>query len=123
MSGGGPQGGILGILEFISMTNGNLDFLPEDEGFKFVDDTSFLEVLDLLALGLSSFNPKFQVPSDIPPEEGILHSKNFQTQKYLDTVSRWTEDHQMLLNPKKVCVHDSELLLYFIAIQFDTLLP
>ena len=101
VSGGGPQGGTLGILEFISMTNGNLDFLPEDEGFKFVNDTSFLEVLDLLALGLSSFNPKFQVPSDIPPEEGFLSAKNFQTQKHLDTISRWTEDHQMLLNPIK----------------------
>ena len=78
------------------MTNGNLDFLPEDEGFKFVDDSSFLEVLDLLAFGLSSFNTKFQVPSDIPPGEGFLPSENFQTQRHLDTVSRWTGDHEML---------------------------
>ena len=44
ISGGGPQMGTLGIMEFISMTNGNLNFFPEDEGFKFVDGTSFLEV-------------------------------------------------------------------------------
>ena len=83
------------------MTRGNLDFLPEDEGFKFVDDTSCLEVLDLLLLGLSSFNSKWQVPSDIPPNVGFLPHENFDTQTYLNTINEWTQDHQMLLNPNK----------------------
>ena len=50
VSGGGPQGGTAGILEHISLTKGNLDFLADDEGFKFVDDTSMLELLNLLSI-------------------------------------------------------------------------
>ena len=39
--GGGPQGGNLGILEYISQTRGNFDFLGDEEAYKFVDDASF----------------------------------------------------------------------------------
>ena len=66
-----------------------------------MDDTSSLEILNLLALGLSSINPKFQVPSDIPPEESYLPPQNFETQANLNKINKWTEDHEMLLNPKK----------------------
>ena len=58
VTGGGGQGVTSGILEYLSLTKGNLDFIPEDEAFKFIDDTSFLEIFNLLQIGLSSFNPK-----------------------------------------------------------------
>ena len=67
MSGGGPQGGTAGILEYISLTKGNLDFLKTDEGFKFIDDASCLEIINLLLIGLSSINSKLQEAPDIPP--------------------------------------------------------
>ena len=35
LNGGGPQGGLMGILEYLSQTNNNADFLPDDERFKF----------------------------------------------------------------------------------------
>ena len=78
-----------------------MDFIPEDEAFKFIDDSSFIEVFNLLKIGLSSINPKLQVASDIPPEFGYLPTQNSETQNYLKKINKWTNDHQMLLNPKK----------------------
>ena len=101
VTGGGGQGVTSGILEYLSITKGNLDFIPEDEAFKFIDDTSFLEVLNLLQIGLSSLNTKMQVPSDISPEDYYLPPQNFETPNHLDRISNWTSEHQMLLNAKK----------------------
>ena len=101
VKGGGPQGGNSGILEYISGTKGNLDFLPEDEAFKFVDDASFLEILNLISIGLASFNAKFQVPSDVPPEVAFLPPQNFETQSHLNRISHWTDANEMLLNAQK----------------------
>ena len=101
VSGGGPQGGTAGILEHISLTKGNLDFLQDEEGYKFVDDTSLLEVLNLLSIGLSSFNAKLEVPSDIPPEMKYIPPENTKTQDYIEKICEWTDLHQMKLNPTK----------------------
>ena len=54
LPGGGPQGGTLGIIEYTSQTNKNTDFLNEDEKFKFIDDLSMLEVVNIY-LELHSF--------------------------------------------------------------------
>ena len=75
--------------------------MPDDEGYKFVDDTSFLEVLNLLLVGLASLNPKIQVPSDVPPEMAFLPEKNCDTQNYLNKMVKWTEEKEMQLNPLK----------------------
>ena len=56
LNGGGPQGGLMGILEYLSQTNNNTDFLADEDKFKFIDDLSFLEIINLI--GLSSFNLK-----------------------------------------------------------------
>ena len=42
LNGGGPQGGTLGIEEYLSQSNDNTDFLSENEKFKYIDDLSFL---------------------------------------------------------------------------------
>ena len=101
VTGGGPQGGTAGILEHLSLTKGNLDFLLDDEGYKFIDDSSMLEILNLLSIGLSSFNSKLQVPSDIPPDFKYLPPKNTNMQTFLDKINEWSESHEMKLNPTK----------------------
>ena len=101
VTGGGPQGGNSGILEYISLTRGNLEFLANEEAFKFVDDASFLEILNLLSVGLSSINAKMQVPSDLPPNMAFLPPQNFDTQNYLNTISEWTDQNKMVLNENK----------------------
>ena len=56
VAGGGAQGISAGILEYLSQTAGNLSFLPEDEAWKFMDDNSFVEIINLAVAGISSFN-------------------------------------------------------------------
>ena len=65
INGGGPQGATLGILEYLSQSNNNADFVSESERFKFIDDLTGLEIVNLLSIGLSTYNVKQQIPSDI----------------------------------------------------------
>ena len=88
VTGGGPQGGNAGILEYISQTKRNLDFVPDDQGYKFVDDGSLFEMLNLLSVGLCSINSKIQVPSDIPPKIAFLPPENTKSQEYLHKVNK-----------------------------------
>ena len=100
--GGGAQGGTAGgILEYISQTAGNLNFLEMDEGFKFIDDSSMIEILNLFLGGLSSYNTKQNVPSDISPDSYYLDTHNFKTQEYLDKLKQWTDAQQMKVNSLK----------------------
>ena len=102
VSGGGAQGGTAGgILEYLSQTAGNLNFLENDEGFKFIDDSSMVEILNLVLGGLSSYNVRQQVPSDIGTNCHFLSKENFQTQTYLNKIKEWTDSHQMKLNSEK----------------------
>ena len=65
INGGGPQGATLGILEFLSQSNNSADCVGQDERFKFVDDLTVLEIVNLITVGLSSFNLKHQVLNDM----------------------------------------------------------
>lgn len=79
--GGGPQGGFLGILEYLSQSNNNADMFEEDDGFKLVDDLTLLEILNLLSIVMSSFIVKVSVPSDIPNHNGFIPSEHLKTQE------------------------------------------
>ena len=46
LNGGGPQGCLMGILEYLSQTNSNTDFSDPDDKFKFIDDLSILEIIN-----------------------------------------------------------------------------
>ena len=101
LPGGGPQGGTLGIIEYKSQSNDNVDFLSEEEKYKYIDDLSILEVINLILNGISSYNPKQQVPSDIKIGNKFIHSDHFQTQSHLNKISDWTDKKEMKLNNKK----------------------
>ena len=99
--GGGPQGGFFGILEFLSQSNDNVEMVDPEEKFKFVDDLTLLEIINLISIGLASFNIKHGVPSDIPLHNGYIASENLKTQEYLTAISNWTEQKKMKLNTEK----------------------
>ena len=101
LNGGGPQGGLMGILEYLSQTNNNTDFISEDLKFKFIDDLSFLEILNLISQGLCSYNMKFHVASNVSVHNQYLPPESLQSQSNLDKISTWTKDHQMQLNIEK----------------------
>ena len=48
---GGPQGGLWGILEYLSQSNDNTNFVCPKKKFKFIDDLSILELINLLSIG------------------------------------------------------------------------
>ena len=75
LNGGGPQGATLGLLEYLAQTNHNTDFLDVKEKFKFIDDLSILEIINLIMMGISSYNFKSHVASDIG-EHGQYISPN-----------------------------------------------
>ena len=50
LNGGGPQGALWGILEYLSLSNDNTSHIPLKEKYKYIDDLSILEKVNLLAL-------------------------------------------------------------------------
>lgn len=104
LNGGGPQGGTLGIWEYLSQTNGNLDFVDQDLQYKFVDDATVLEIVNLLSIGLASPFFKSRVASNIAIDCKIVPSHNLKSQKYLDEINRWSINQKMELNLEKTKV-------------------
>ena len=101
LNGGGPQGALWGILEYLSQSNENTNFISKEKKFKFIDDLSFLELINLLSIGLSSYNFHRHVASDIPTNGYLIPNENLKTQEYLNKINGWTLDNKMVLNKKK----------------------
>ena len=91
----------LGILEYLSQSNNNADFLKISDRFKFVDDLTVLEIIDLLTVGITSYNIRAHVPSDIPIHNQYIPAANLKSQYYLDEISNWTKNQKMMLNENK----------------------
>ena len=98
INGGGPQGATLGILEYLSQSNNNADFVSESERFKFIDDLTVLEIVNLLSIGLSTYNVKQQIPTDIINSNQFIPPQNLKSQNYLDKISEWTRNQKMMIN-------------------------
>ena len=101
LPGGGPQGSTFGIWEYLSQSNDNADCVSESERFKFVDDLSFLEIINLLSVGLATYNVRAHIPSDIPVHNQIILAKNLKSQENLNVINEWTKKKKIKLNLKK----------------------
>ena len=101
VKGGGPQGATLGLLEYLSQSNNCADVVAESERFRFLDDLSILEIVNLLTVGLTSFNLKQQVPNDIATHNQYIPPHNLKSQEWLDWICSWTENQKMMINNKK----------------------
>ena len=101
LKGGGPQGATIGLLEYLSQSNNCADTVSESERFRFLDDLSTLEIINLLTVGITSFNIRHQVPNDIGTHNQFIPSHNLKSQKWLENIFNWTENQQMLINSKK----------------------
>ena len=76
LPGSGAQGSILGNWEYLSQTNNNVDHIPPEDRWKWVDDLTALEVVDLINIGLSSYNFRQHVASDININGHYVNPKN-----------------------------------------------
>ena len=101
LPGGGPQGGTLGIEEYLSQSNDSVEFLEKDEKFRFIDDLSIIEIINLLSIGLASYNYSNHVPSDVGTDRLYLDAENLKSQGYLEKIRNWTDERQMKLNTEK----------------------
>ena len=101
LNGGGPQGSSFGIWEYLSQSNDNAEFVDVVDRFKFVDDLTFLEIVQLVSVGLASHNSHINVPSHVADHNQIIPTEHLKTQKYLEKISEWTESRKMKLNEKK----------------------
>ena len=73
-----------------------MDNLKENQKFKYIDDLSILEVINLILAGIPSYNVKQQVPSDIQVGNKFIHS-----QSYISEITKCSKEHQMKLNCEK----------------------
>ena len=99
--GGGPQGSTFGIWEYLSQSNDNAQCVDKKDRFKWVDDLSFLEIIYLLNIGISSYNLHTHVPSNVPTHNQVISNENLQTQTQLNEINDWTKNRKMKLNCKK----------------------
>ena len=67
LNGSGPQGSTIELLEYLAQSNENFNCVDVEQSLNFLDDLTILEVINILSIGISSYNIKAHVPSDIPP--------------------------------------------------------
>ena len=101
INGGGPQGATIGLLEYLSQSNNCSDMVSESDRFRFLDDLSILEIINLLTVGISSFNIKQQIPNDIPNHNQLIPTQNLKSQVWLDEINAWTINQKMMVNEAK----------------------
>ena len=77
------NGGSLGIEEYLSQSNDNCNILSEEDKFKFIDDLSMLELVNLISVGIASYNFKAHVASDIRIDNYYLPVENILSRKTL----------------------------------------
>ena len=101
VNGGGPQGATLGILEYLAQSNNSADMVNLEDRFKFVDDLTVLEIVNLLTIGITSYNLKQHIPSDLPVHSQYIPGNNLKSQQWLDEINQWTTNQKMQINAKK----------------------
>ena len=101
LPGGGAMGATLGNLEFTSQTNHNADCVPQDKRFKWVDDLTTLEKINLLNIGMSSYNFRNHIASDIPTHGQYINNEDLRSQQYLTEINNWTNNQKMEINQNK----------------------
>ena len=101
LQGGGPQGATLGLLEYIAQSNDCADCVKVENRFRFLDDLSILEIVNLISIGISSYNLKEHVPSNIPQHNQYLDPRKLLSQQWLNDISIWTDEQKMKINEAK----------------------
>ena len=89
--GGGPQGTLIGKLEYLVLSNDNTDIVSPDDRYKYIDDLTLLQLVCLSGL-LTEYNFREHVASDIGIGQSYLPADNYQTQDQLNFISNWSEE-------------------------------
>ena len=98
--GGGPQGTLLGGIEYLAQSNDNADVVNPEDRFKFIDDLSILQLVLLSGL-LTEYNFHEHIASDIGIDQQFLPPSNYTAQANIDSIENWTRANLMKLNAAK----------------------
>ena len=66
-----------------------------------MDDLTINEVINLIDIGLATYNVKTHVPSNLPSHNQMIPNEHLKTQKYLEDINNNNNDHMMKVNSKK----------------------
>ena len=69
----------MGNHDFTSQTNENADSVPVDDIYKVVDDLTVLETINLVSIGLTYYDFRHQIASDIPEDGYFLKSAKLKS--------------------------------------------
>jgi len=78
----------------------------KDEKYKFVDDLTVLEIIDLVSIVLTSYNVKQHIPSDVSVHNKCIPPQNLKSQEWLEGINLWTASQKMQINSSKTKKHD-----------------
>ena len=98
--GGGPQGTLLGQIEYLVQSDDNAQGVPVEDRFKFIDDLSLLQLVCLSGL-VVDYNFHHHVASDVGTEQAYLPPSNYPLQSKIDEISSWTRTNLMKMNESK----------------------
>ena len=98
--GGGPQGTLLGQIEYLVQSNDNADIVPPEDRYKYIDDLSILHLVCMSSL-LTEYDFHQHVASDIATDSLYLPPDSYGTQDSLNFITNWTRENLMTLNEKK----------------------
>ena len=62
LPGGEPQGGKFGFLELLAQSNDNSNMVKPEDRYKFVDDLTALEIINLLCIQVTSYDLYSHIP-------------------------------------------------------------
>ena len=94
----------MGIIEYLSQSSSSAQSVDPSEKFKWVDDLSILEIVNLVNVGISTYNFYNHVASDVGINQLFVHPNNLKSQCYLNEISEWTDQNKMKLNVEKTKV-------------------
>ena len=86
------MGATLGIWEFLSQTNNSADCVPMEDCFKFVDDLTVLEIINLLNMTIEPYDIINHIPSDISTNNQFIQADQLKTQTYIEDLDKWSEN-------------------------------
>ena len=98
--GGGPQGTLIGQLEYLVFSNDNADIVPAEDRYKYIDDLTVLQLVCLSGL-LTDYNFTEHVASDIGIGQVYLPAVSYPTQDKLNYISNWSTENLAKLNEEK----------------------
>ena len=84
----------------LSQSNDNADCVDEENRFKICGRSQFFGNI-ILPIGISSYNIKAHVPSNMPAHNQFISSSNLKSQSQLESINKWTNEKKMKLNVKK----------------------